>query len=171
MYGSKVCDCSASDPACRRTKRARGRHQDGCICLESLNDQQITSEISNYFVVRFRPQRGPAALFSGMPEWLKPLLYCQRQHGYSEIWLCSLYETLSMELLNEIKSATSSVVILVLHRMAKVHASSAYSSLTSGYTEDLSDSHTSKPWFRDTSQDVEDEDLKTYNMSGIAVMR
>ena len=128
-----------------------------------------TNVLRSCFYLRIQKPEMAAPLFSRMPKWLQPLLYCQFQHGNSEKWLCSIYQNLPADLSNEMQIAFSSVITLLLSSMSHVNLSFSLSCPSSQNTKGTIP-ELEKPWLQDGLRFV-DEELKTYDSADIAVLR
>jgi hypothetical protein len=103
--------------------------------LEILEEDEVkTSPRSGVLTLRLRPWSVPRMHlsshhrmrleklrnfpeFTGVPGWLKPFIGQYNQTGCREERLCSIYRSLSRELISEIRSACTAVVVLTLKRM------------------------------------------------------
>ena len=93
------------------------RQKEEISIFKKKSEFELPKSIKSSTCLRITNQSFSIPLYARMPDWLKPLLYCQQEHGYPEEWLCYMYQSLPPELLDAIQSAFLAVITLGLDRM------------------------------------------------------
>ena len=154
---------------CNSTEMCAGRG--GLLTSKSRQSNVLTSCRLQF---KFSSASVSAPLFTHVPDWLKPLLYCQHEHGYCGEWLSSLFQSLSAELLDEIRAAFISIITLTLCKLRLTKdliespCTLCFSVYESG-TCSCIDKH-NEPWLYDRSG-FSDEELETYDAADVAIVR
>jgi hypothetical protein len=148
-----------------------GFERSGILTSKKSCTASPSKDIKTYSHIRIQKSEASSPLFTHMPEWLRPLLYCQHEHGYSEEWLCSLYQNISANFLSDIKTVFSAVITLILERIRHVDSVIDTVNRLSGPIIDRDmQCCIDKPWMCDVSGYSEDE-IRTYDEADVAVMR
>ena len=97
--------------------------------------------------------------------WLKPYLYQLNQMGCREDRLCSIFQKLSHELLSELRTACTAVVISALHGKEQARTNSKYDDLPQNF-----DSIEDEQWLYE-GLGLCDDELETYDIADFGVLR
>ena len=155
--------------------------------LEEDCSQVVACEKSNFsrggiFTIRLRPCSVPRTIFTryhwirfdqyrkfpeflGIPAWLKPFLYQYNQAGCREERLCSIFRHLPCELLSQIRSACTAVVILALKRMNQAQEVASVGRLCESNEKIENDQ-----WLYE-GIGLSDDELETYEAADFGILR
>ena len=103
--------------------------------------------------------------FAGLPGWLKPFLSQHNQMGLREDRLCAIFRHLPDDLLSELRSACTAVVVISLKRM-KI----AQEAASNDRCYEIDDDMESEPWLYEGSG-LSDDELETYDAAEFGIVR
>jgi hypothetical protein len=183
--------CSAFRPMAVEKACAKRKAKDSdskTLCIEMLGDRCDIVDTSTYrsglLTSRMRPCSVPRSKltryyrmqledserhpdFVGIPAWLKPFLHHYNQMGCRAERLCHVFRNLPDDLLTAIRTACTTVVVLVLHRMMVAKETASHSLICE---EDTMDRMEDEQWLYE-GFGLSDDELDTFDQADFGVLR